>query len=157
MTFVTMDMPKGFRPMNDRDMQKLSWGAMVTILDTHDGSTALGHVHSESTSHVIVRLRGGAEILLDRASSSSPDEQFVALTMQLADELDDPNNAMAVALRASNAIARLQGRCRKLEEALHQQANAIQGMVSRTEYEALMADVSQLQQDYRILRMVKAS
>ena len=61
------------------------------------------------------------------------------------------------ALRFSNEVARLKGRCRVLEEALKRQADALQELPTREQYEAIMADVAQLQQDYRILAMQKAS
>jgi len=157
MTFVTMDLPKGYRPMNRADTARLSWGAMVTILDTHDGSTALGHVHSESPSHVVVKLRGGAEVTIDRASAQSPDEQFAALTTQLADDFDDPNNAMAVALRASNEMAILRGKIRVQEQHIARLADAIQGCPTMEQYEAVVAELSHLRDDIRALRLMRAS
>lgn len=155
MTFVVaLSMPKGARPMTDAEIARLKWGQMVDVLDTHSGVVAKGSVISENAGGALVKFRGGHTTLL---GAGSTDEQFVAITTQLAEALDDPNNAMAVALRASNEIAKLKGRIRVLEETVKRQADVIQAAPNREDFDAMMADVAQLQADYRVLRLVRAS
>lgn len=156
MTFVVaLSMPKGCRPMNELDIRRIKWGAPVDVLDTHTGHVSRTHAQQDAKDgSVVVKFRGGHIATLGAADV---DGQFVPVTTQLADELEDPNNALVVALRASNEIAKLRGRIRLLEEALKRQADAIQSMPTREQYEAMMADVASLHEGYRILRVQKAS
>lgn len=145
MTFVVcISMPKGARPMNELDIRRVKWGAQVDVLDTHTGQ--ISHTTAQQDAKdgsLVVKFRGGHIATLGAADV---DGQFVPVTVQLADELEDPNNAMAVA-----------GRIRVLEESLKRQADALQAMPSREQYEAMMTDVTRLQEDYRVLRLVRSA
>src|SRR3954462_10114580 len=125
MTFVvTISMPKGARPMNELDLRRIKWGQMVDVLDTHTGKVSkCAALADAKDGSVRVRFKGGHEEVLGAAND---DEQFVAITTQLADEMQDSNNAVAVALRFSNEIAKLKGRTRLQEEAIHRLANDLQ-------------------------------
>jgi hypothetical protein len=155
MTFaVAVTMPSGYRPMSEIEIRRLAWGAIVAVLDTHTGHVENCTAMDARDGSVVVKFRGGHLATLGAADT---DEQFVPVVPQLADEIEDPNNALAVALRASNKIAKLEGRIRQLEEALKRQADAILGMPTRADYDAIAADIHQLQQDYRALRLSRAS
>lgn len=142
MTFcVAMHMPKGYRPMTDVEIARLAWGSLVDVLDTHNGAVAKGSVISENRGGALVKFRSGFTTLLGKGQT---DEQFVAVTTQLADEIDDPNNALAVALRASNEIAKLKGRCRVLEDEKARTNDRLQ---------AMLADLEGLRDQLRALQL----
>lgn len=159
MTFVVaIHMPDGYRPMNPADLARISWGSLVMLLDTHTGHTITGSVKSESSSHFVVLLRGGAEITIDRQSAQSPDEQFVALTRAFAtEEAEDQNSALLVALRASNEIAKLKGRIRVAEQTIARMADQLQARPTQEQYDAIHAELNHLRDDIRALQLKRAS
>lgn len=156
MTFVVaISMPKGARPMNELDIRRVKWGQMVDVLDTHTGKvTRCAAVADAKDGSVRVKFKGGHEEVLGAANV---DEQFIAITTQLADELDDPNNALAVALRASNEIAKLTGRIRVAEETIHRLANELQARPTQQQYDAIHAELNHLRDDIRALSLKRAS
>lgn len=147
--------PKGYRLASELEMRRLKWGEMVDVIDTHTGHASKATVVTDAAcGSVVVKFRGGHLATLFAANQ---DEQFIVVVPQIADEINDPNNAMAVALRASNADAALGLRIRRLEEALAKHADAIQGMPTREQYEAVVADLEQLRNEIRALRLARAS
>lgn len=151
----TATIPTGYRRAGELEMRRLAWGQIVDVLDTHTGHVAKTTVVTDAgCGSVVVKFRGGH---LATLFTSNTDAQFVAVIPQIANEINDPNNALAVALRASNADAALGLRIRRLEESLARQADAIQGRPTMDQYEAVVADLERLRDEIRALRLMRAS
>ena len=150
-----MAMPSGYRAMSEVELSRLTWGAMVTILDTHSGHVANAHAITDAKdASVTVKFRGGH---VETVGAADVEGQFVPVVFQLAEEIEDPNNALLVALRASNEIAKLKGRLRVAEQTMQRMADEIQGRPTMQQYEAVIAELSHLRDDIRVLQLRRAS
>lgn len=153
----------GYRAMTGEEADRLSWGEMVTILNSSTGDHSKGTVHSQTRDSVKVDNRQGAEFLFDldkpdfwaddRTGERKPpsceiDGQLLVLvtTALYVEKAEEEPTPLFNAIKASVELVALRKRVAALEAQVKLQADALMGLPSLDEHRALINDVHELHQ-----------